>query len=1087
MAITKNLVVTLKNDTAKPKEKMFVYRDDVGIEMIIELKDFNYSIDAVENRNNIQKAYALFRTPANKTYRYTNIKISDGKLVFMFSQDIVNVMQEIGEYELQFQLYDKENNRLTIPSYNFYVKEPLTIDGELVDTAVVDESMIVDFGEEQEYIFVITDGYIKTNWKTGDLITKERLNKVEDALSVITDAVNSKAEISQLHNHENKEILDTISSNKINEWNNKSNFDGDYNSLINKPTIPAKVSDLLNDSGYLTEHQDISGKVDKVDGKSLISDDEIERLSTLKNYDDTNIYLQLNDIESEINELKEGNINLSNYVTKDELSEKADKSELHSHNNKSVLDGITSNKIIEWDNKSVFSGNYNDLTNKPTIPTKVSELTNDESYLTSIPDDYVTDSELNSKGYLTEHQDISNRVGFRVIGEGTTVPPINGGSSNDYVLPIATKTTLGGVKIGNNLLIDSNGVLSATAENYDDTEIRELINETNTSLDNKVSYFENINNMKTSNKIKVNTVCKTLGFYNTNDGGGATYRITNNTALNNGFSFSLNNGLTAELIYNDEINIRQLGARSFDENGNKVDIKPYINDYLSKSSAHENNGKNKQMLKLFIPTGRWFTSSHKIVASSIYIYGVNQYSYPYATGTIIAPITDNQEYLWLVGDDTTDLSGREYGNITLKSLMFTTYNFASNTGIPLGGKTADTCYSVEKMLGVYRVYGGHFENLYFTNYLGTALSIASSNESVFDDITLRNGDAMFKGNIVFDTDVVENKNISACFIDRISFEGVKGDLFVFKESSKYINNHIGTVLFEDRSCVISKDGDVRNYVVADDGNKEFSPMAVFRIEEQEQCELVVDNVLLNNFGRTIYTYDSNEYLFDTIVFEEGKVSKGLANIKTITNYGARRDTILYNKAPYEGLGSYNFIFVCENARHTDTDSYKFIIKSTGTMKPYIRYKDIGYERCIDYVTSPKTLLNKNGKVGYYMPVITDEESLLDEKLVINNFNYKKFFTSYNSEASCFIIPVTGNKLHIRVKTKKGFLAHCFVSDNSSEYQNKTINSTEEVYKWHTIDLTDFRATQTDKELKIAIRTLTADETNYVNLDVFYWE
>lgn len=73
-----------------------------------------------------------------------------------------------------------------------------------------------------------------------------------------------------------------------------------------------------------------------------------------------------------------------------------------------------------------------------TIPTKTSELTNDSNflttipseyitetelnnkdyitetelnskgYLTSIPSEYVTETELNSKGYLTEHQDISN-------------------------------------------------------------------------------------------------------------------------------------------------------------------------------------------------------------------------------------------------------------------------------------------------------------------------------------------------------------------------------------------------------------------------------------------------------------------------------------------------------------------------------------------------------------------------------------------------------------------------------------------------------------------------------------------------------
>ena len=145
--------------------------------------------------------------------------------------------------------------------------------------------------------------------------------------------------------------------------------------------------DLAN---YATKTE-LSLKVDKVTGKSLIPDSEIERLSTLKNYDDSNIRSQLNDIENEIDELKEGNIeiDLTNYVTKNELSTKADKTELHSHSNKSVLDGITSSKVTEWNNKSTFDGNYNSLTNKPTIPTKTSQLTNDN-------------------GYITQHQDLSN-------------------------------------------------------------------------------------------------------------------------------------------------------------------------------------------------------------------------------------------------------------------------------------------------------------------------------------------------------------------------------------------------------------------------------------------------------------------------------------------------------------------------------------------------------------------------------------------------------------------------------------------------------------------------------------------------------
>ena len=68
-------------------------------------------------------------------------------------------------------------------------------------------------------------------------------------------------------------------------------------------------------------------------------------------------------------------------------------------------------KIDEWNNKSDFSGSYNDLTDKPTIPTvptDISSFTNDVGYLTSVPSEYVTDEELEAKGYLTQHQDLSD-------------------------------------------------------------------------------------------------------------------------------------------------------------------------------------------------------------------------------------------------------------------------------------------------------------------------------------------------------------------------------------------------------------------------------------------------------------------------------------------------------------------------------------------------------------------------------------------------------------------------------------------------------------------------------------------------------
>ena len=43
---------------------------------------------------------------------------------------------------------------------------------------------------------------------------------------------------------------------------------------------------------------------------------------------------------------------------------------------------ITYNDINYWNNKSNFSGNYNDLRNKPIIPTRTDQLTNDSGYIT---------------------------------------------------------------------------------------------------------------------------------------------------------------------------------------------------------------------------------------------------------------------------------------------------------------------------------------------------------------------------------------------------------------------------------------------------------------------------------------------------------------------------------------------------------------------------------------------------------------------------------------------------------------------------------------------------------------------------------
>lgn len=133
-----------------------------------------------------------------------------------------------------------------------------------------------------------------------------------------------------------------------------------------------------------------------------------------------------------------------------------------------------------------------------TIPTKVSQLTNDSGFLTSIPSEYITESELSSKGYLTavpeeyvtetelsskgfitEHQDISGKVD-KIPGKGLSTNDYTSEekeklagvsqNANNYSLPMATDSVLGGIKVSlsdPNLQI-SEGVLTCK-KNIPDT------------------------------------------------------------------------------------------------------------------------------------------------------------------------------------------------------------------------------------------------------------------------------------------------------------------------------------------------------------------------------------------------------------------------------------------------------------------------------------------------------------------------------------------------------------------------------------------------------------------------------------------
>lgn len=116
--------------------------------------------------------------------------------------------------------------------------------------------------------------------------------------------------------------------------------------------------------------------------------------------------------------------------------------------------------------------------------------------------------------------------------------------------------------------------------------------------------FSDIESLKSATNLINGSLVKTYGFYNINDGGGASYRIRNVTNIDIIDEITLfalsDTGLVAELIHNDVLNIDCLGAKKDGIFDNKNIIDKAINLL--------NNGG-----KIIFGAGNYLTSGNHII------------------------------------------------------------------------------------------------------------------------------------------------------------------------------------------------------------------------------------------------------------------------------------------------------------------------------------------------------------------------------------------------------------------------------------------------------------------------------------------
>ena len=342
-------------------------------------------IDKTENELNISYRYKENVTDATWS---DLIRVPNNSIDF----DTTNNSYSLTDFSLgQITQYNKQY------VFEIYYSDVLVTDAKPLTRAVKKGVPTFDYGEHDlkvngDLFVADEDGLNKINildkikeLQSGDIdlsdyATKKELEdyaKSADLSTVATtgkyyDLLDEPTKISSFENDKGyitgytetdptvPSHVKNIKSTDITNWNNKSNFSGSYNDLTNKPDITS-----------LETKTDASAK-----------------LTEAKNYTDTKI----------------GDLIGTAPETLDTIYEVAEAIK----ENEDVIDALNESigkKANTSDlSKVATSGSYNDLSNKPTIPTvptNISAFNNDKGYLTSVPSEYVTDSELNAKGYLT--------------------------------------------------------------------------------------------------------------------------------------------------------------------------------------------------------------------------------------------------------------------------------------------------------------------------------------------------------------------------------------------------------------------------------------------------------------------------------------------------------------------------------------------------------------------------------------------------------------------------------------------------------------------------------------------------------------
>lgn len=192
--IYSDVTITVKGNTATLDNDLYLYKNDKNITINISIVNSIWNFAKKLENNIIEKTEATIFTlrwmKGDKVKKvFEDQQIKKGKCEFVITEELIDEDIEMGDYDFQISLLDEEKNSiLSIPPVigQIHINKHIFEDEEVItDTNEVNVATVgLAKTTTGEAVSVVDDegNYIKTEWLDGDVITKEKLNKIEEGI-----------------------------------------------------------------------------------------------------------------------------------------------------------------------------------------------------------------------------------------------------------------------------------------------------------------------------------------------------------------------------------------------------------------------------------------------------------------------------------------------------------------------------------------------------------------------------------------------------------------------------------------------------------------------------------------------------------------------------------------------------------------------------------------------------------------------------------------------------------------------------------------------------------------------------------------